>query len=335
MPLKLVLGPANSAKAGQVLGACAAAAGRGAVLVVPTGQDSRRYARELAERGAVLGSSVITFSGLMRELGRRAGYGAPRLSGVQRERVLRRTIAQLRFTVSARSAQSPGFANAAWRLIAELERSLVTPERFAAALESWAARDRRRRGYAQDLATLYDGYARELDRLGRADDERYAWGALDALTAAPESWGAAPVFVYGFDDLTPLERAALQTLSGPAGAEVVVSLTWEPGRAALSARGDALKALQPAADAVVELPPLADWYEPAAAKVLHHLERRLFEPETGERVDPGSAVRLLESGGERAEVELVASEVLALLRPASRSRCGARCRSPTRRLAGG
>ncbi len=33
----------------------------------------------------------------------------------------------------------------------------------------------------------------------------------------------------------------------------------------------------------------------------------------GERIDPGGAVRLLEAGGERAEVELVAAEVLELL----------------------
>ncbi len=312
--MKLVLGPANSAKAGEVLGACAAAAGHRAVLVVPTGQDVRRYARELAERGAVLGSSVVTFSALMRELGRRAGYGPPRLTHAQRERVLRRVIAELRFTVSARSARSPGFANAAWRLISELERSLVAPERFAAALDSWAARDRRRRGYAEDLATLYGGYVRELRRLGRVDDERFAWGALEALAALPRSWEAAPVFVYGFDDLTPLERLALETLSGTAGAEVVVSLTWERGRAALKARGETLEALQRVAGSVVELPPLADYYRPEAAAVLHHLERRLFETDAGERIDPGSAVRLLESGGERAEVELIASEVLALLR---------------------
>jgi RecB family exonuclease len=43
------------------------------------------------------------------------------------------------------------------------------------------------------------------------------------------------------------------------------------------------------------------------------VERGLFEP-AGDRVDPGDAVRLLESGGERAEAELVAAEVLALLR---------------------
>ena len=53
MPLTLVLGPANSAKAGEVLGAYGAAARRGALLVVPTTVDARHYARELAEEGVV------------------------------------------------------------------------------------------------------------------------------------------------------------------------------------------------------------------------------------------------------------------------------------------
>ncbi len=314
MPIALVLGPANSAKAGEVLGGCAAAAGRGAVLVVPTRQDVELYSRELARRGAVLGSSVVTFSGLMREIARRAGYGPPRLTRLQRERVLRRALRQASFAAIGHSAASPGFPNAAWGLIAELERSLVTPERFSDALRSWAARDPRRYRYAQDLAALYLAYARELHRLRRVDGDLYAWGAVDALADAPEAWGEAPVFVYGFDDLTAVQRFALETLSGPAGADVVVSLTWERERAALAARGDAVETLGPAAGRVVELPALADYYEPDSRAPLHHLERDLFEPGPFARVNPGDAIRLLEAGGERAEVELVAAEVLSLLR---------------------
>lgn len=314
MPLKLVLGPANSAKAGEVLGACAGAASQGAILVVPTRQDVELYGRELADRGAVLGASVVTFVGLMLEIGRRAGYRPTRLSSLQRERVLHRAISQVRFTVMERSARAPGFARAAWRLISELERSLVTPERFEEALRSWAARDRRRYRYGQDLGALYSAYASELRGRGWVDDELYASGAVDALAAHPEDWGAEPVFVYGFDDLTPVERYALEALSGPAGADVVVSLTWEPQRAALAARGDAMVALRPRAAAVAELPALADYYEPQSRAVLHHLERHLFEPGVAERLDAGEAIRLMEAGGERAEAELVAAEVLALLR---------------------
>jgi hypothetical protein len=71
MPLTLVLGPANSAKAGEVLGAYSAATQRGALLVVPTAADARHYSRELAQEGCVL-ASVLTFAGLAEEIAGRA-----------------------------------------------------------------------------------------------------------------------------------------------------------------------------------------------------------------------------------------------------------------------
>jgi ATP-dependent helicase/DNAse subunit B len=315
MTLTLVLGPANSAKAGEVLGAFAAAARRGAVLVVPTALDAEHYARELAEQGTVLGS-VLTFSGLAGEIARRAGYGAVRLSALQRERVLRRVVQERlepRLEAIGRSARAPGFVGAAGELIAELERSLVTPQRFDQALSAWAAADPRRAAYARDVASLYREFVRELDRIVRVDAELYAWRALDALRAAPGRWGDEPVFVYGFDDLTALERDAIETLSRVVGVEVTVSLTYEPGRAALSARAEAVEELRALASTVRELPALDEHYGASGRAALHHLERSLFEPGP-ERVDPGSAVRLLEGGGERAEAELVAAEVLELLR---------------------
>ncbi|MDQ6803855.1 MAG: hypothetical protein M3065_02555, partial [Actinomycetota bacterium] len=79
MPLRLVTGPANSAKAGEVLGAYVASAHRGALLVVPTVADAEHYGREVAAQGAVLGS-VLTFSGLMGEIAGRAGYRVRRIS---------------------------------------------------------------------------------------------------------------------------------------------------------------------------------------------------------------------------------------------------------------
>src|SRR5436305_547168 len=312
MPLTLILGPANSAKAGEVLGAYAAAARRGALLVVPTALDAEHYSRELAEQGAVIGS-VLTFGGLTREIARRTGYSGTRLSELQREQIVKRAIAGLALSVLARSAAAPGFALAAGALLAELQRALVTPQRFAQALRAWAAEDQRREGYAEDLATIYLAYARELDRLGRDDAERYSWRALDALRAEPGRWGETAVFFYGFDDLLALERDAVETLSRIAGAEVTVSLTYEPGRAALSARAQVVQELRAIAERVIEMPALDEHYAADGRAALHHLERSLFEPDP-ERIDPGEVVRLLEAGGERAEAELVAGEVSALVR---------------------
>ncbi len=105
-----------------------------------------------------------------------------------------------------------------------------------------------------------------------------AWRALDALRAAPASWGTRPVFFYGFDDLTPVQRDAVETLARTVDVEVTVSLTYEVGHAALRARAEAVEQLRPLATRVVELPAADDHYEPAARAVLYPLERRLFEP---------------------------------------------------------
>ena len=164
-----------------------------------------------------------------------------------------------------------------------------------------------------DLGSLYRTYAHELERIGRVDVDLYTWCALDALRAAPGRWGGDAVFFYGFDELTALERDAVETLSRVVGADVTVSLTYEPGRVAFAARAEAVEELRPLAERVLELPALDEHYASASRVALHHLERWLFEAAPA-RVDPGDAVRLLEAGGERAEAELVAAEVLALLR---------------------
>ena len=313
MSLTLVLGPANSAKAAEVLGAYRAAAARGALLVVPTGPDREHYRREVLAEGAVLGGEVLTFRGLAREIARRAGYGGRALAPLQRQRVLRGTIRRSDLAAIGASSASPGFAIAVGALVAELQRALVTPQRFMQALRAWSGADADRRAYADEVAWLYRDYVRELDRLGRVDAELFAWRALDALRAEPGRWGSTPVYLYGFDDLHELERDAIETLARIAGAEVTVSLTYEPARAAFAGRAEAVEELRPLADRVLELPASAEHYAPGSRSALHQIERGLFE-RAGDRVDPGGAVRLLESGGERAEAELVAAHVLEQLR---------------------
>jgi RecB family exonuclease len=320
MALTLVLGPANSAKAGRVLGAYAAQASRGALLVVPTAADARHYGRELIDDGVVLGA-VLTFGALAAEIARRADYGGRRLTELQRQRVLARVLTRAELPSLRESATAPGFRAAAGAMISELQRELVGVARFRAALRAWAAQDVRRAAYGRDLGRIYADYAAGLERLDRVDAELFAWRAVDALRAAPSAWGSDPVLFYGFDDLDGVQRDAVQTLAGPAGAAVTVSLTYEPGREALAARAETVEALRPVAAEVETLGPQDDHYADSSRVVLHHLERHMFAvgaPRLAltEPVDPGAlwAVRLLEAGGERAEAELVASEILALTR---------------------
>ncbi len=313
MPLTLVLGPANSAKAGEVLGAYAEAASRGALLVVPNVADAEHYSRELAEQGCVL-RSVLTFAGLTERIARVAGYSAPRLSSLQRERLIGRAVEACRLDALAEAAATDGFVSAVGDLIAELTRAMISPERFSDALNAWAGSDPRRGPYVADVSAICIAYRAALNRLGRVDGELFAWQAFDALRGAPGRWGGEPVFFYGFDDLTPLERDAIETLARVVKADVMVSLTFERARAATVAGAELVAELTPLANRVLELPAREDFYGQPSRRSLHHLERHLFEGPVGERINPGPAVRLLEAAGELAEAELVASEVLGLLR---------------------
>ncbi len=311
MPLTLVLGPANSAKAGEVLGAYALAARRDALLVVPTAADVSHYERELAAPGVTLGRAV-TFPGLIDEMALRAGHLRRRLTPLQRDRVVRRAIAAVRLESLAASAAGNGFAPAAGRLIAELEQRRVTPQRFTAALREWAGGTTLKVAFAHDTAAIYRRYREEMEILDLVDAELFAWGALDALRERPLSWGGTPVFLYGFDDLTQIELDAVETLSRLAGVETTVSLTYEPDRPALAARATIVEDLRAVAQSVTQLPALDDHYAAQSRIALHQLERNLFEPKPPV-VEPGEAVSLMEAGGERAEAELVAAEVLRAL----------------------
>ena len=309
MGLTLVTGPANSAKAALVLERYRAALARAAILVVPRAADVEHYRRELAEDGAVLGVAVEPFGGLMRELAQRAGILARPIEEPARERILAAVVGDADLELLAPAAAAPGFVRALARFVAELEARRVQPGRLRAALRAWAAPQTRRGRYGEELAGLYAGYRRALERLGLLDAELHAVAALDALRLAPDRWGRTPVFCYGFDDLEPLQLDAIETLAHRVGAPVTLSLPGEPGRVALAGRGATLETLRGGADEVIVQGPLDTHYEDAT---LHHLERALFE-DAPARVAPGDAVRLLEGGDERAEAELIAAEIDALI----------------------
>ncbi len=162
------------------------------------------------------------------------------------------------------------------------------------------------------LGRLFADYTATLERLGRIDAEQRAVSALDGLRERPPLWGETPVLFYGFDDLTMLQLDAIETLGRVVDAEVTVSLTYEAGRMAFAGRAASFQALAPLARTHRELTPRAEHYAEGSRDALSHLERSLFEPGAG-RVDPGTALRLLEGGGERAELELIAREIDALL----------------------
>jgi ATP-dependent helicase/DNAse subunit B len=317
VPLKLVTGPANAAKAGEVLGGLRSRLDDDPILVVPTVSDVEHSQRELAERGAVFGARVMKFDWLFREIAGRAGFGGREASDFQRELIVEQAVRRARLEVLAESAAQPGFVRAAARFFAELGRvrNPMTAARLTAALRQWAG-DGPRRAYAEEIAAIYRAYRDGLEAACLLDAELYAWGALDALRAGapPTAWGSTPVFVYGFDDFDGLQLDALETLSRRCEVDVTVSLPFERGRLAFKAVSGVRQELLAMGAEELELAPLDDHYAGESRSVLHHLERRLFDDDAGAPIHPGGAVSFHSAGGERAEVELAAARVLQLLR---------------------
>ncbi len=303
MPITLITGPANAGKAELILDAVRRhlAHGEEPLLVVPTRADAEHYLRELAGDGVAMGARVERFAGLLDEAVTRAEVVEPVLGGLARERLLE---------ALARGA-THGFVRALGELFAELQVRRVAPARLQRALESWRAADGHG-AQSAELGRLFAAYRAELARLGRLDAEQRAVRALDTLRERPALWRATPVLFYGFDDLTRLQLDAIETLGHVVDADVAVSLSYEPGRAAFAGRAATFHALAPLAADHRPLSPRAEHYATDARGALSHLERSLFEPGAA-RVGHGTAVRLLEGGGERAELELVAREIAALL----------------------
>jgi len=308
MPITLITGPANAGKSRAVLDAVRRhlAHGQDPWLVVPARAQVDHMRRELAGEAAVMGVRVERFEGLMGEAARRARLTVSPLGRLAREQVLAAIAAR-----RPGGQATAGFTHALAAFIAELQVRRVTPTRLGGALSEWTAADGGA-APAEEVGWLFEEYLRVLGRIGRVDAEQHAALALDALRRDPPRWGATPVLFCGFDDLTRLALDAIETLGVVVGASVTVSMAHQPGRTAFAGRAGAFQALAPLAAEHRRLGSRGCGYAPEGRAALSHLERGLFEPDAP-RMAPRGAVRLLQGGGERAELELVAAEIAVLL----------------------
>ncbi len=312
MPLKLILGPPNSGRAGLVRRRYLDALERDPVLLLPTIDDVFAFERELcdprAEAGAALGGTVLTFGALFGQISTVAGRppGAV-LSPAQRRRCVEVAVEGLtgRLGPLRRSAGRPGFAAAFARLLDELQAAGVAPrdvEASAGTLEGSA--------YLADVATLFAGYESARRRSGRLDAAGVAREAIALLRADPAPWSGRPVFLYGLDDLTPAQFDLVGALT--AQTEVTVAVPFEPGNEALAARGrllGQLRTLQPVEETIVEPDPAN-----TASAQLYALARGFGDPEaTSDPLPEPSDLTLLRSAGTRAEAEAIAAEVSRLV----------------------
>jgi RecB family exonuclease len=310
VPLKLIIGPPNSGRAGVVRRRYLDALERDPVLVVPTVDDVFAFERELCGDGAALGGTVLTFGALFGQIATAAGSppGAV-LSPAQRRRCVEVAVEELlpRLGPLRRSAARPGFAAAFARLLDELQAAGVGPhdvEASAGTLEGSA--------YLTDAAALFAGYEAARERSGRLDAAGIAREAIALLRADPGPWAGRPVYLYGLDDLTPAQFDLVEALA--AGTEVTVAVPFESQNEALAARGQLLGQLRERLGPVTEETILDADPGNTESPQLYALARRFGFPELPpEPLPDPSDLTLLRSAGTRAEAEAIAAEVSRLV----------------------
>ena len=294
MGLSLLVGPAHAGKVALLLERYLEALGRDPWLIVPSRSDVERVERDLLRRRPVLLSGTIgTFDDLFREIAAGDPDRRPVASDAQRALAVRRAIAVTSLNGLGTSAGSAGFADGLLAALGDLESGLIDPDQLDG-----------------DLAALFSSYRTELDRLGLWDRDGLRRHAARRLASELAAWSARPVFAYGFEDLTGAEWALLEALS--ARADVSISIPYEPGRAAFASLAGTVGDLAALAGGrIEELPPRPVGAAPAP---LVHLERALFDdaPPPGPPLE--GTIRFFEGAGTRGTLELVAEEVLALLR---------------------
>lgn len=307
MPLSLILGPPNSGRAGLLRRRFTAALDHDPVLVVPNADDVFAFEQELCLSGAALGGATMTFGGLSREVARACGSppGAE-MTMTQRRRVVSIAIQEQRGRLGPlrHSAAHPGFAHAFERLLDELQSAGLGPEAVeagAGTLEGSA--------YLGDLAGLFARYEEVRGRLCLVDSHQVAREAISLLQRSGGQWRERPVFLYGFDDLTPSQLELLEGLARVA--DVTVALPHEEGSAALRARSALLVQLRDRIGVDAETRTEADPANTPSA-LLFHLERGFCRP-SGQRRPPDGDLTLLRSAGTRGEAEAIGTEVAKLI----------------------
>ena len=286
------------------------------ILVVPAFQDVEHAQRELAERGAVFGVSVLRFDWLFREIARRAGHA-------RAGRLRRPARADRRGGGAPRRPRAARRVGGAARLRARggaLRRRAGALDGRAGALHAGAARLGRRRAAAAATRRRSPRSTAATATGSRPP----GWRTRSCSPGARSTRCARDPAALGRHAgvrlrLRRLRRGSSSTRStrspNRCGADVTVSLPYEAGRAAFKAVADAAPgAARPRRRRSASLPPLDDHYAAESRAALHHVERSLFEDEARARSTRGGAVEFHSAAGQRAEIELAGARVLDLLR---------------------
>ncbi len=314
----LIAGPVGCGKTeralDEVLRARAFGSAFGTIWVLlATGLQRNAFRERLVARspGTVqFGVEIFDFYTLYARLLDLAGDPQRQLDESARHHVLRTVGEDLRdhdgLEVFGEIAHLPGFVVEIGSLISELKQGLVTPEAFAAASGSRAARDR-------DLARIYAEYQDFLLRHRLVDRHGAGWLALEHVERDPGLASHVRLLVVdGFDQFNALHARLVSALARQAQRTVLTLTHTSP------APGRHFARIEQTWGRMVEAAPDLWRHESLDGcglerpPALDHLMDSLFRMRSGCMPGEG-AVRLIEAPDPAREVQMVLRRVKRLL----------------------
>jgi hypothetical protein len=283
MPLTLITGRANTGKTGRALEIYRETLDHGfaPTLVVPSRPDAERVVSELASDHA-LGVAAETFDQLVAERWGEVGDGRAIVTPAQRGALVRRASV-------AAGAGGAGFARLVGRVVqhmaagGELWRGFSLPE-----------------GDARPVAVAASAYGRELTSRGLIEPAEAAYATSRSMRPGDT------IIFHRFSDLTPAQEDFVVTASD-AGADVIVTLTWESGFGPTEALDPLIARLGEVA-ASEHIPPGRGH---TADPELRRIEEELFARPTP--APGGGTVSFLMGEGPEAEADIIAGHVRDLI----------------------
>lgn len=289
MALTLLTGRANVGKTARVAAAIRASVdhcGR-ATLLLPSYPDALRARAHYAAQGPRVGLEVTTPNRYFAALWASRGDGRRVVNAVQRAALVARAVAETPLRATAASAEHRGFV----RSVEHLASAMTGP-----------LRDRVVGDAPAELARVLVAYRRMLDAEGLIEPEETVRILADSYR--PE-WTTGILALNDFHDLTFAQEAYL-TAAARGGSEVLLSLTWEEGFPATRML-DPLVARLPATPLHIE-PDRTATDVPAELAAIADAAFR--DPGTSPGAPVTGAVRLSEGGGDEAEDDRIAAEIL-------------------------
>src|SRR5262245_5960912 len=238
--VRILCGPAGSGKTQRLLERYRAATRRGlcaALWLGPTHRHVEALRPRLFDGHACLAPHLFTFQDFAEEIIRVNDPAARPLSHVQRRLLADDLVADLhregKLSHFHSVAETRGFAESVFALLAELKQNEIWPDKFAEVIAERAAARRNGQGATvkdEQCALIYSAYQERLIRTNFYDLEGRMWYARDLLSrgARRPFDSVRAVFVDGFTDFTRTQFEVLEALCAWAE-ELWVTLPDEEG----------------------------------------------------------------------------------------------------------